>query len=267
MEKIAIISGRGELPQLLAKTIKLLEKEAIIIHIDQKDSISWEENFTYYIVNLGSVGGIISLLQDNNIKKVMFAGSITSPQFKDIKLDAVGVGLMAEIAKRRIKGDDNILTAICDFLEKKGFQVIGPQMILEKLQVKEGLLGKISVDIRSKEDVKLGIDVLKELSKFDIGQAIVVNDGHIVAIEAAEGTDKMLERVASLHNKGGVLIKLKKLNQNINIDMPTIGLETAKNAYRAGLEGIVIEANSVFVLNKLEVIQFTDDNGLFFKAI
>ena len=166
-------------------------------------------------------------------------------------------------------GDDGLLSAIVEELEKEGFRVLGADQLLEAEPVPEGPLGKICPDAQSEADIAHGLLVVRAIGALDIGQAVVVQQGLVLGVEAIEGTDELVRRCGALRREGpgGVLIKVEKPGQERRTDRPTIGPRTVMMAAEAGLSGIAIEADATIVLDREEVIRGADRAGLFVVGV
>ena len=173
------------------------------------------------------------------------AGALSRPTMNEIRPDWEGVKWLAKIGSKAL-GDDNLLKLIIGMIEGKGYKVVGPDDILADLLTPEGILSSIEPDEQAWKDIGRGVEILWALSPVDVGQAVVVQEGLVLGIEAIEGTDALIERSASLHRPGhgGILIKIAKHQQEQRVDLPTIGLETVHKALEAGLRGIAVEEGS-----------------------
>lgn len=218
----------------------------------------------------GKVKAVLSILAQEEITSVVFAGHVNRPGILSLKVDSEGVKLLAQITAAKIKGDNAILTIISSFLEGKGYEVISPNKILPALLAPAGQLGAIAADEIDSGDVELGRSVLANLSAYDIGQAIVVENATVLGIEAVEGTDALIMRCGELKKESirkGVLVKMKKTTQDSRLDLPTIGVKTVENVYKANLKGIAIEAGNSLVVNLNEVIKLADKYGIFIIGV
>src|SRR6202034_1304278 len=168
-------------------------------------------------------------------------------------------------------GDDHLLSGIGGILEQDGFRMVGIKDVAPELLMHEGCLTRASPDENAAADIARGRDVLRALSPFDIGQAAVVIDGHVVAVEDIEGTDGLLARVARLRSEGrirakaarGVLVKAPKSGQDLRFDLPTIGPRTVEGAAAARLAGVAVVAGNTIVVEPQSVIEAADAAGLF----
>jgi UDP-2,3-diacylglucosamine hydrolase len=176
--------------------------------------------------------------------------------------------LFARVGYRAV-GDDGLLSAVVDELEREGFRVVGADQLLDRAVVPEGRLGEISPDSGAKADIERGLTIARTLGALDIGQAVIVQQGFVLGVEAIEGTDELLRRCAALRRDGpgGVLVKIEKPGQERRADRPTIGLRTVLLAAETGLRGIAIEAHSTIVLDRDEVVRAADRAGLFVVGV
>jgi DUF1009 family protein len=172
-------------------------------------------------------------------------------------------------------GDDHLLSGIGRILEQDGFRMVGIKDVAPDLLVPEGCLTRAIPDGDAVTDIATGQQVLSALSPFDIGQAAVVIDGHVVGVEDIEGTDGLLARVARLRREGrirartgrGVLVKAPKSTQDLRFDLPTIGPRTIGGAAAAGLAGLAIAAGNTIVVEPQAMIEAADAADLFVTGL
>ena len=159
--------------------------------------------------------------------------------------------------------------AVVAELEREGFRVIGPDQILRKGLAPEGALGRLRPDAEAMADIAHGARIARALGVLDIGQAVVVQQGLVLGVEAIEGTDELIRRCAGLHREGvgAILVKVEKPGQERRADRPTIGLQTVELAAAAGLRGIAIEAGTTIVIDRDKVAAAADRVGLFVFGI
>jgi hypothetical protein len=176
--------------------------------------------------------------------------------------------MLARIGLRAL-GDDGFLSAIIKEFELEGFHVVGVHDLLGSLLAPEGPLGKIAPDTQAEADIERGLEVAHALGAVDVGQAVVVQQGIVLGLEAAEGTDALIERAGRLQGEGagGVLVKAVKPGQERRADLPTVGVATVQACARAGLRGIAVEAGMALVIDRPAVATAADDAGLFVAGI
>ena len=166
-------------------------------------------------------------------------------------------------------GDDGILRAVVKEIESEGMIVRGIHEVMPEILVKKGVLGKHKPDKQAWEDIKRGIEVALELGKLDVGQAVIVQQGLVLGVEGIEGTDELIRRCGDYKRKGdgGVLVKLRKPQQDMRIDLPTIGPRSVYRAKETGLKGIAVHAGNGLIVDEQEVIKASDAAGLFVIGI
>ena len=176
--------------------------------------------------------------------------------------------LLAKIKTVSGKGDNALLSLLVNELENEKFRVVGADELL-KSNVPLGLIAGREPNPNDKNDIQIGLNVVTAMGKLDVGQAAVIEEGLVIGVEAIEGTDKLLRRCLGLkrESKGGVLVKLKKPNQEERIDLPTIGINTVQIASKIGLSGIAIHANHSIIIDREKVIEEANKVGLFIIGV
>jgi DUF1009 family protein len=198
-------------------------------------------------------------------------GYVARPDLSALKMDTVGVRLLPKIAAAYMRGDDAILRVLIDTFENEGFRVVGQNEVWSPFLMPEGKLGKAVPQEEHWADIRKAVAVLRSLGPFDIGQGAVVCLGAVLAIEAAEGTDEMLRRTASIREslpggkaeRHGVLVKIPKSGQERRTDLPTIGVRTLELCLQAGLSGIALAANESLLTDANEIRNASDAEGFF----
>ncbi len=272
--KLALIAGGGSLPVRLAQACETMGRPFHIIALKGVTDPSFER-FPHTWCGLGTVGHTVSVLKDQGCAAVCMAGIVRRPNFSDLKLDFLGTRLLPRALKAARSGDDALLRFLVEIFEERGYAVEGPDQVLGALLAPEGAMGRLQPDRDAMADLSLAWRVATRLGEFDIAQGAVVARGLVLAVEAAEGTDAMLERCAALPEalrgsqeaRAGVLVKRPKPAQERRIDLPTIGVRTIENAARAGLTGIGVAAGAALVLDQDEVIAAADRLGLFVTGL
>jgi DUF1009 family protein len=166
-------------------------------------------------------------------------------------------------------GDDHLMSGIMKVFEELGFRPVGAHEIAPEILMPEGVIGRFQPSESHRVDIALGLSLLRAIGPFDVGQGTIVAGGHVLAVEAAEGTDEMLAQVAELRRKGrirapgGVLVKAPKPGQDRRIDLPTIGPQTIAGAARAGLAGIAVVAGEAIMAEPALVATAADRARVF----
>ena len=269
-KKLAIISGGGDLPAKVINECIAKEKDFFVVTFAEQDKPS---NFTDLAESqtkefgLGSIGSIIKELKSQNIEEIVFAGYIKKPSLFNLDLDLTGVKILAKVAANH---DDQVLNAIANELTSKGFTMLGAHEICPNLLIADEVLSNYKLAEKLSEDIILGMQTAQEIGKLDIGQAVIVKDKVILGVEAIEGTDNLIERCAGLRgksNKGGLLVKISKPQQNLNLDMPSIGIKTIENLIKYNYDGLVVSANSTIFLDKEKALELAEKHNLLLAGV
>ncbi|RKQ71623.1 hypothetical protein DES40_0950 [Litorimonas taeanensis] len=271
--KLAVIAGRGDLPKHVVAAARENSQLKSIIALEGFANLSDYPNAKSYRV--GEFGRIVKYLKKEEVTHVCFCGNVDRPDFSKIKPDLKAMFYLPGTIKAASKGDDALLRHLLGLFEKEGFQYVSPQDVCAPLLMPEGTLGDISLNDIHRADALSACHIAQSIGALDIGQGAVVARGVTLAVEAQEGTDAMLLRVATLPqalrgsaaNRVGVLAKMVKPTQDTRIDLPVIGLKTLQHAANAGLAGVVAEAGGAFFLDKAATIDFANANGLFILGL
>jgi hypothetical protein len=265
---IALIAGSGDLPRRLIDVFKSQHRPYVILAFKGQTEESLVIDHPHLWVYFGEVGKSLDYFKKNKIKEIVMAGKLTRPAFSEMKPDWEGVKWLAKLGSNAL-GDDHFLKVIIDLIESKGYQIVGPDHILEALIVPSGTLTEVEPDEKAWIDIQRGVEVLKALSPVDVGQAVVVQDGLVLGVEAIEGTDALIERAGKLQRPGpgGILIKMAKIDQEDRVDLPTIGVDTIMKVASNGFQGIALNAGKALILDKKAVLKLADEKGLFLLAL
>lgn len=270
-EPLGIIAGAGELPIAIARTLHEDGRPVFVLALDGIADAREFNEFPHASASLGDVGAAVRLLKEAGCSEVTLAGDVARPDFSKLKLDDLGAQYIARIVAAALKGDDALLRAVVSMFEKQGFRVTGTSDITRGMLAPTGALGRFIPEPEALADIRRGFKVITALGALDIGQAAVVAGGLVLAVEAAEGTDAILKRVAglpatlrgSMTARRGVLVKAMKPHQERRVDLPVIGARTIELASAAGLAGVALQPESVLILNRPRVIELADNAGLF----
>lgn len=266
---LGIIAGRGGLPIAIAETAAAKNIPVHIVGI-KGEAEPAIEGFAHTWIKWGEVGKLFSAFEKSGCRDLVIIGGVNRPNFDNIRVDLGALKSLPFLLSLAKGGDDHILSRIVRFFEEKGYRIHGAGEVLPELLVPEGSLADKKPSTADRADIKLAFDVVRAMGRLDIGQAAVVAHGHVLAVEAAEGTDAMLERVAEIKRQGrshgshsGVLVKAPKPEQEERIDMPTIGVQTLQKAAAAGLSGVATAANHVLLADRAGAIEVANAHKLF----
>ncbi len=256
---LALIAGSGGLPTEL---VRHLSEPPVICALSgsEPDSLNVDRFF-----RLETLGSFLSELHDDGVREVCMAGAINRPQVDPTAIDAKTLPLVPVMMQALQQGDDGALRAVISIMEKAGFTVRAAHTVAPELVMETGCPSEFQPDENARKDVLRAQEIVAAMSVADVGQACVVRNRQALAIEGVFGTDWMLSSLANRPDEGngGILFKAPKTDQDRRVDLPTIGINTVQAAVRAGLDGIVIEANGVIVLEQETVLAECNRAGLF----
>ena len=266
--RLGIVAGGGRLPQRLVESCRAAGRDVFVLALEGAAEPETVRGVPHAWCRIGGAVKGLSLLRENNVTELVLAGSVRRPSLGTLRPDWRAAKLFARIGYRSL-GDDGLLSAIVSELEKEGFRVIEPDQLLDGELVGTGPLGTVQPNPQSEADIERGLRIACALGALDIGQAVVVQQGLVLGVEAIEGTDGLLRRCAALRREGpgGVLVKIEKPGQERRADRPTIGPRTVALAAEAGLAGIAVEAGATIVLDRDEVISAANLAGLFVVGV
>jgi lipid-A-disaccharide synthase len=264
---IGIICGGGDYPRLVSRACVGKNLDFCLIFLNGFcDRRNWPKAPSISI-NFGEVGKAIDFLNQNKVKKIVFAGRVNRPNFKELLPDSKGRSWLLKLGKAIFAGDDALLRAITDLIHQEGFEVIAGTSLLEDIFFSEGIFSQRKPSKSDYEDINMGLAVAKKLGVSDLGQSVVVHNGRVLGEEDLFGTNALLERCGGKVEKGGILVKISKPQQDERLDLPTIGVETIEVLHRNGFDGIVLEADKCIAINKKEIIDRANELNVFITAI
>ena len=265
---LGIIAGGGTLPRRIADAARGARRPVFVIALQGQTDPATVVDLPHAWVKLGEAGRAIAELKQAGAVDLVMAGPVRRPSWSEVGLDWRGAQIVARIGARAL-GDDGLLSAVSRELEGEGFHLVGADAVLSSAHVVAGTLSRHAPDAQALTDIWRGIEVARALGRIDVGQAVVVQQGLVLGVEAIEGTDALLDRVGALARGGvgGVLIKIAKPQQDRRVDLPTIGADTVERAAAAGLRGIAVEAGGTLVIDREACIATVDRLGLFLVGI
>ena len=275
LRKLGIAAGSGPLPEALADAALAAGREVFVVGIEGAAE-KGIERFPHAWVRIGAMGEFLRLLKENGCEDIVLIGGVKRPSLAAIFPDKTGRQLMPRVARWLMQGDDGLLRGLAGYFEKEhGFRVIGAHEVAEELLAPEAVLTRVAPTDAQQADIDIAIRAALAIGALDIGQGAVACRGVILALEAAEGTDRMLERVRTLPAemrgqdaaREGVLVKLAKPGQERRLDLPTIGVRAVENVVAAGLAGIAVEAGGALIVDGEAVARAANKAGIFVAGI
>ena len=266
---LGILAGGGRLPGQVAAAARAAGRSVFMIGLEGFADPAVLAPWPYEVVRILAAGRIIAALREHGCQDLVLVGPVRRPSLLDLRPDAEGARILARIGRAAFAGDDGLLAAVVRVFAEEGFRVVGAHEILNEALGPMGLLSRAGPDAVSMADIRRGVVVARALGAIDVGQGCVVQQGMVLAVEAAEGTDAMLARCAALARpgRGGVLVKLVKPGQDRRADLPTIGPETLRGAADAGLRGVAFEAGGTILAERDAAVAAADAAGLFLLGL
>ena len=274
MSKLGLIAGGGGLPLALAEHCRQAGRAYFVVRLRGFAEPAMDA-FPGDVAGIAEIGRIVKLARDAGCTSLCFAGVVRRPDFSALKPDLRGLTWLPGAALAARKGDEALLRFLMSEFEKEGFVIEGAHEVMGELALPAGPLGRLAPQDVHGVDIAKAIRVARAIGALDVGQAAVVCDGLVLAVEAQEGTDALLRRIAELPadlrgapgRRKGVLAKVAKPIQEERVDLPTIGVATVEGAARAGLAGIVGIAGKMLVIDRAAVAAAADAAGLFITGV
>lgn len=267
--KLGIIAGGGSIPKMLIEHCAAQGRDFFVLAIEgNADKALVTDDIPHQWIRIGQAGTGFKRFAEEKVQDVIMIGTIKRPGFFDLVPDLRTTAFFAKVGAKAL-GDDGILRALVNEIEAEGMTVRGIHEVMSDLLVKPGILGRHKPDKQALVDIRRGIDVALALGKLDVGQSVVVQQGLVLGVEGIEGTDELIRRCGEYRRKGdgGVLVKLRKPQQDMRIDLPTIGPRSVSRAQESGLRGIVVHAGNGLIVDEAETIRLADKAGLFIMGI
>lgn len=272
---VAIVAGGGSLPAAVADAAGRKGQRAVLFPVRGWADAAAVERFPHHWIGVFQVGRLIRLARQEGCRDIVFIGTATRPPFSSIRLDWGFLRNLPRIWRAFRGGDDHLLSGMAGLFEQYGFRLVSAHDVAPDILMPEGCVGALAPAARDHADIARGLALLHAMGPFDVGQGAVVAANHVLAVEAAEGTDGMLGRVAELRAKGripsppgtGVLVKAPKPGQDRRFDLPAIGPRTVAEVKRAGLAGVAVVAGSAIIAEPAKVARAADEAAIFVYGI
>lgn len=272
---VGIVAGSGVLPFSVAELLQARGIAPVLFAIRGFCDPVRVARFPHHWVALGQVGRLTRLMRSEGCGDIVFIGGLVRPALSEVRLDWGTLRAIPAIAAALRGGDDHLLKGVSRIFERHGFRVVGIKDVAPELLMPEGSITRRAPDAEAIADIAIGRELMRAISPFDVGQAVVVIDGHVVCVEDIEGTDGLLARVARLRVENrirakpgrGVLVKTPKAQQDLRFDLPTLGPTTINGVVAAGLAGIGIVAGQTMVAEADLMTAKADQAGVFVTGL
>lgn len=261
---VGLIAGRGTLPVEIAEGALRLGRPVICINVYDADPRLGTLAAASYTVALGELGGVLAALRRHGVREVLLAGKVD----KLAVLGAVRLDAHATQAARRMADfrDASILGTLVAVLEEAGLEVADQTRYIAHLLPASGVLSTRAPSAEEARDIDLGVRIAWGVAALDVGQAVAVRGGVIVAVEAAEGTDAMIRRAGALA-PGIIVAKVSRPRQDPRYDLPVVGPRTVETLAAAGGTALAVEAGRTILVQRDRLVAAADAAGVSVAAV
>jgi UDP-2,3-diacylglucosamine hydrolase len=272
---LAIVCGGGAIPIAVADAVARSGRRVVLFPVRGWADPAAVERFPHHWIAVAQGGAFLKHARAEGCRDVVLVGSAVRPPFRSLRIDWTTLRLLPAVFRSYRGGDDHLLSGVARIFQEHGFRIVGAHEVAREILMPRGAIGSLAPGPRDLADIARGLDVLRAIGPFDVGQAAVVANNQVLAVEAVDGTDNMLARIAELRERGriptakgvGVLIKAPKPAQDRRLDMPAIGPKTVEAAARAGLAGIAVVAGSTIIAEPAQVARAADAARVFVHGI
>ncbi|MFZ0074134.1 MAG: UDP-2,3-diacylglucosamine diphosphatase LpxI [Xanthobacteraceae bacterium] len=274
-DPVAVVCGGGSLPATVADALVGQGRGVVMFPLHGWADPAAVERFRHHWIHIGQLGRFSRLARSEGCRDLVLIGTLVRPTIRQLRLDIETLRVMPRIIRAYRGGDDHLLSGIGRILEDYGFRLVGAHEVAPQILAPLGHVGRFAPTPRDEADITRGLALLAATGPFDVGQAAVVADGRVLAVEAAEGTDHMLAHIAEMRRGGrirsaagtGVLVKAPKPSQDRRFDLPTVGPSTVEHIAAAGLAGLAVVAGGVIIVEPARVMALADKANIFVAGV
>ncbi len=252
MARIGLIAGNGRFPFLALQGARSLGHDVTVVAVKEEafpqlERAAAEAGAALHWVSLGHLGKCIKLLKAAGVDRAIMAGQVKHAKiFSGIVPDLT---LLSVLSRLRSRNTDALISAVADVLRGEGIELLDSTAFLSPLMARAGSLTRRAPTPEECEDLEFGYRTADAIAALDIGQAIVVKDRAVVAVEAMEGTDVVIQRAATIAGPGTRVVKVAKPNQDMRFDVPVVGVATIEAMTAAGATALSIDAERTLVVD------------------
>jgi UDP-2,3-diacylglucosamine hydrolase len=274
-DPVAVVCGGGSLPATVADALVGQGRGVVMFPLHGWADTAAVERFRHHWIHIGQLGRFSRLARSEGCRDLVLIGTLVRPTIRQLRLDIETLRVMPRIIRAYRGGDDHLLSGIGRILEDYGFRLVGAHEVAPQILAPLGHVGRFAPTPRDEADITRALALLAATGPFDVGQAAVVADGRVLAVEAAEGTDHMLAHIAEMRRGGrirsaagtGVLVKAPKPSQDRRFDLPTVGPSTVEHIAAAGLAGLAVVAGGVIIVEPARVMALADKANIFVAGV
>ena len=274
-KKIGLIIGNGALAIYCMEQLVSLDYELIIVRLPCS-KIRITRNIDFIDARYEEIDKTFSFLKGKNVNDIMLIGYIDRPEIILSRASLGSQKILKKVFSTLRGGDGEIFSAIKNMFNDQSFRLVKAQDILPELTLSSGIYGSIPLAKEVIDEIKEGLEIFLNYAQLDVGQSLILKDGHCLGMETITGTDEMIRALVNFRKgiekkyqkkySDGILIKGSKPEQILDIDTPVVGPDTIKLAKKAQLKGLVIESHNVIIENKNLCIDMIESNNMFLVA-
>ncbi|TGK01047.1 LpxI family protein [Leptospira semungkisensis] len=257
MGRLGILAGGGNLPQIGMREAIAAGEDPIFLSIAESDFKPGDYPDRVVPIRIAKIGGLLKACKTNKIDRLLLLGKVKKEIiFKSLNFDLKAIALLARMVNRH---DYSIFKTVAEDFEKEGINIISQKTYLKSLLLPEGRYTKKSLDKKQLGDVEFGMEYAEKIAHLDIGQAVVVVDKSVLAVEAVEGTDQAIRRGGQFAKKRkAVVCKSSKPSQDDRFDLPTVGADTLKTMSESNCDILALREGETIVVNPAEFISLAE---------
>jgi DUF1009 family protein len=267
---LGLIAGEGRLPFLVAAGAKQAGLRVVCVGLEGsvEPDLAGEVD-VFYEVAVARPGSWIRKLRRHKVRRTIIVGRVAKGRiFTPWRIlrylpDLRAFRIWYWRLRRKAKQNDMVLSALADELASGGIVLENSTMYCKEHLATVGVMTKRRPSASVRDDIEFGWQIVKKLGELDIGQAVAVKEREVIAVEAIEGTAKMIERAGQHCRSGGwTLIKTSKPKQDERFDVPCVGPDTIRSLAANGARCLVLEADRTIIIDKPETVALADELGI-----
>lgn len=265
MARIGLIAGNGRFPFLALQGARSLGHDVTVVAVKEEafpelEGAARDAGADLHWVSLGHLGKCIKVLQAAGARQAIMAGQVKHAKiFSGIVPDLTFLSVLTRLKARNT---DALISAVADVLRREGIELLDSTTFLGPLLARAGTLARRAPTPEEADDFTFGYRMADAIAALDIGQTVVVKDKAVVAVEAMEGTDAVIERAGAIAGPGTRIVKVAKPNQDMRFDVPVVGVRTLEAMRAAGATAITIDAGRTLIVDGERFIAYADAHDI-----
>ena len=263
--RIGIIAGNGRFPFLALQGARSLGHDVTVVAVKEEafpelEQAARDAEASFHPVSLGHLGKCIKILKADGVSRAVMAGQVKHAKiFSGIVPDMT---LLSVLTRLKSRNTDALISAVAEVMRDHGIELLDSTAFLRPLLAAEGVLGSRPPSEDERADFEFGYRIADAVAALDIGQTIAVKDKAVVAVEAMEGTDEVIERAGRIAGHGVRIVKVAKPKQDMRFDVPVIGVATIQKMKDGGATAISVDAGRTLVIDGDKVFAAAAEAGI-----